>query len=187
MTNKQKQLLLAYLGYYVGSIDGKFGTMSKAACKAFQKDFGLTDSGICDEQTEKALKHAVAYGISRKEDAAGDFWKGIKHFSRDEFKCKCGEKYCDGFPAEMQPNVVKVADRARDHFGAACVVTSGVRCEQHNANVGGVANSRHKSGKAIDCYIKGVTAAQLLDYVQQQPEIRYAYAIDDSCVHFDVT
>ena len=36
MTIKQRQHLLAYLGYYVGAIDGKFGSGSKEACKAFQ-------------------------------------------------------------------------------------------------------------------------------------------------------
>ena len=80
MTIKQKQCLLFYLGYYVGNIDGQWGTLSKTATKAFQKDFGLTADGNCGTDTEKALKHAVAYGISKKEEAStsGDFWDGIK-------------------------------------------------------------------------------------------------------------
>jgi uncharacterized protein YcbK (DUF882 family) len=65
------------------------------------------------------------------------------------------------------------------------LVASGLRCEQHNANVGGVANSRHKTGRAMDFRIEGKTSAQVLAYVQQQPEIRYAYAIDSQYVHMD--
>ena len=42
------------------------------------------------------------------------------------------------------------------------------------------------TGKAMDCCVKGKTAAQVLAYVQQQPEIRYAYAIGSSYVHVDV-
>ena len=45
MTIKQKQNLLAYLGYYVGNIDGEWGTLSKTATTAFQKDFGLKADG----------------------------------------------------------------------------------------------------------------------------------------------
>ena len=81
MTIKQKQCLLAYLGYYVGNIDGKWGQLSKVACKAFQKDFGIPDDGVCGSETEKALKHAVAYGMPVKEEPK-DFWEGIKYFKR---------------------------------------------------------------------------------------------------------
>lgn len=192
MTIKQKQHLLAYLGYYVGNIDGDWGTLSKTACKAFQKDFGgLEVDGICGAATEKALKHAVAYGMPAKKveetkpSASGDFWDGIKHFKRSEFACKCG-KHCNGFPVEPKEKLVKVADRVRAHFGNRITVSSGVRCEKHNANVGGVANSRHKQGKAMDFCVSGFSASSVLAYVQKQPEIRYAYAIDSNFVHMDV-
>jgi uncharacterized protein YcbK (DUF882 family) len=52
--------------------------------------------------------------------------------------------------------------------------------------VGGVSNSRHLEGKAMDFSIRGKTSAQVLAYVQKQPEIRYAYAIDGSYVHMDI-
>lgn len=186
MTVKQKQCLLYYLGYYVGNIDGVWGQLSKVATTAFQKDLGLADTGICDAETEKALKHAVAYGMPAKKEeiASGDFWSGIKHFKKKEFACKCG-RYCDGYPTDMKRGVVVVADRVRDHFGAPAIVSSGMRCSQHNANVGGVSNSRHLSGRAIDFCVKGKTSAEVLAYVQKQPEIRYAYAIDSQYVHMD--
>jgi acyl dehydratase len=37
----------------------------------------------------------------------------------------------------------------------------------------------------MDFRIEGKTSAQVLAYVQQQPEIRYAYAIDSQYVHMD--
>jgi hypothetical protein len=162
--------------------------LSKTATVSFQKDFGgLTANGTVDDATEKALTHAVAYGISKKESTTGgDFWADIKHFKRGEFKCKCGNKYCNGFPAEPEEKLVRVADKVRDHFGAAATVSSGLRCTQHNANVGGVSNSRHLTGKAMDFCIRGKTAAQVLAYVQQQTDIRYAYAIDSQFVHMDI-
>lgn len=191
MTIKQQQHLLAYLGYYAGDIDGKWGTLSKTATVAFQKDFGLTADGVCGEATEKALKHSVAYGISKKVETtttttSGDFWDGIKYFKRTEFKCKCGNVYCNGYPAEPQEKLIKVADKVREYFGSPATVSSGLRCTTHNANVGGVSNSRHLSGKAMDFCIKGKTASQVLAYVKQQSDIRYAYAIDSNFVHMDI-
>lgn len=187
MTVKQKQCLLYYLGYYVGSIDGDWGTLSKTATKAFQKDYGLEVDGIFGDATAKAAKHAVTYGMPEKEEpiTTSDWWDGIKHFKKAEFACKCGGKYCNGYPAEMKKTIVKVADDTREHFGSEAIVSSGLRCDQHNANVGGVSNSRHKYGKAIDFCIVGKTSAQVLSYVQKRPGVRYAYAIDGSFVHAD--
>ena len=192
MTIKQKQALLLYLGYYVGEVDGNWGTLSKTATKAFQKDYGLASDGIVGTNTEKALKHAVCYGMPAKKATtstttkSGDWWDDIKHFKKVEFACKCGGKYCNGYPTDMNQTVVKAADKVRTHFGATMTITSGLRCNQHNANVGGVSNSRHKSGKAIDFGVAGKTSAQILAYVKTLPEIRYCYAIDSKHVHMDV-
>lgn len=120
------------------------------------------------------------------EKPVTNWWDNIKHFDRDEFECHCGGKYCNGYPAEPSQILVRVADRVREHFGAPAIVSSGVRCKTHNANVGGVANSKHLSGKAMDFCISGKTAEQVLAYVEKQPEINYAYAIDSEYVHMDV-
>lgn len=204
MTIKQKQALLFFLGYYQGGIDGLWGSGSISATKSFQKDFGLTVDGVCGTETEKALKHAVTYGIDKKQDSTdnntdkesdytgannnitGAMWDSIKYFNRSEFVCKCGGKYCNGDSAEMQEKLLKVADRVRAHFGNPAIVTSGVRCQQHNKAVGGVANSRHLQGKAMDFSVSGFSASSVLQYVQAQPEIRYAYAIDSNHVHMDI-
>lgn len=120
------------------------------------------------------------------EEPVTSWWDSIKYFDREEFECHCDGKYCDGYPAEPSKILVQVADRVREHFGAPAIVSSGVRCKTHNANVGGVANSKHLSGKAMDFCISGKTAEQVLAYVEKQPEINYAYAIDSEYVHMDV-
>lgn len=180
MTNEQKQHLLAYLGYYRIKVDGIWGSGSVGATKAFQEDYGLTTNGDFDAATEARIKEVIA-----NDEEPADFWDGIKYFARDEFKCKCG-KYCDGFPTEPEKKLVTVADRVREHFGKAAIVSSGVRCKQHNANVGGVANSRHLDGKAMDFRVSGKSASEVLAYAQKQPEIRYAYAIDKNYIHMDI-
>ena len=187
MTIKQRQCLLFYLGYYVGAIDGKFGSGSREATKAFQRDFFQDESkvdGVCGTETEKALTHAVAYGMPAKKQevsTTGDFWDGIKYFRKAEFACKCG---CGA--SEMEEKLVKTADKVRTYFGKTMVVSSGRRCATHNAKVGGVSNSRHLFGKAMDFCVSGMSASMVLTYVQKLPEIRYAYAIDDNFVHMDI-
>lgn len=185
MTNQQKQCLLYYLGYYKGNIDGIWGSKSRKATKAFQKDYGLTVDGVVGQKTIKALKQAITYGMPTKATKK-DWWDDIKHFKKSEFACKCGGKYCKGYPAEMNEKVVKMADKVRKHFGAEVIVSSGLRCAKHNANIGGVTNSRHKLGKAIDFCVAGKTSKEILAYVNKQSDIRYSYAINDQFVHMDV-
>lgn len=185
MTIKQKQCLLYILGYYVGDIDGKWGEMSRTATKNFQKDFGgLEADGIAGDATVQAMKHAVAYGMpSKKVEASknGDFWDGIKYFRKAEFACKCG---CGA--DEMEEKLIKTADKVREYFGNPIVVSSGRRCTTHNARAGGVSDSRHLRGKAMDFCVSGLSASMVLTYVQNLPEIRYAYAIDNDFVHMDI-
>lgn len=176
MTIRQKQCLLCYLGHYDGLIDGIWGPKSQAAVIQFQRSRGMETSGIFGEETEREILAAIC------ED---DWWDGIRYFTREEFACKCG-RYCDGYPAEPSRTLVQLADQARAHFGAPATVVSGLRCKQHNANVGGVANSQHMQGEAVDLTIRGVSADALLAYLQKQPGVCYAYKINETNVHFDV-
>ena len=79
-----------------------------------------------------------------------------------------------------------IAERARKHFNAPATVVSGPRCQTHNINEGSVANSQHMYGEAVDLSIRGVSADELLAYIQQQTDVRYAYKIDPNNVHFDI-
>ena len=188
MTVKQIQNLLQYLDYYNGIPDGDFGPLTREAVTDFQRAFGIADDGDPGPETQKALTHAVAYGMpERKEpEPTADWWDEIEFFKREEFKCKCGGQYCDGYPAEMQEKVVRIADAARKHFGRPAHVVSGLRCETWNEIQGGVWNSQHRYGEACDLQIPGVTGAQLKAFLDTQP-IRYAYIINDTNnVHFDI-
>lgn len=191
MTNEQKQCLLKYLGYYSGKVDGISGKRSREATTEFQKGFGgIKVDGIAGEETEKALRHAVCYGMPTREETEPDtgtelWWEEIKHFSRDEFACPCPR--CGGFPAEPKKKLVMLADDVREHFGSPADVSSGVRCQAHNDELpGSVPNSRHRDGKAMDFRIRGKSATTTLNYVKTLPGVRYAYAIDSEYVHMDI-
>ena len=172
MTTKQRQNLLAYLGYYSGDIDGIYGQQTKEAVERFQEAFGgIVVDGLAGQETDKALRHAVAYGMPGKEPdtkpQTGTFWDDIKHFKKPEFACKCG-KYCNGYPVEIDMNMVKIADEIRNRIGKPIQINSGIRCKTHNANVGGVSNSQHLYGNAADlgCPI-GFTPTQMASIAEE--------------------
>lgn len=184
MTDLQAQYLLLYLGYAPGGADGIWGKNSAAACKKFQADYGISASGTPDGDTQKKLIQAVAGTAEKKK--SGSFWDDIRYFRRTDpyIACSCGQ--CGGFPAEPAEKLMRLADAVRQAAGRPMVPTSTVRCAAHNKAVGGVYNSRHLLGQAMDFYIPGMTANQILELVRQQPEAAYCYAIDSRHVHMDV-
>lgn len=191
MTIKQKQHLLAYLGYYVGDIDGVWGTLSEIAMNAFMADFkGLDIPNMPENAPEKALKHAVAYDLFKTEpvkEETGTFWDEIEYFTPDEFKCKCGGKYCNGFPSEPDERMVRIADQLRKNLGVPITIVSGLRCKTWNAIQGGVTNSQHMYGEAADIYAKGVSQSRVEAELDKIGGVRYHYPITGSSnVHFDV-
>lgn len=157
MTIKQTQNLLDYLGYSPGVIDGIAGGQTTAAVKAFQVAEGLTVDGVPGENTWNALVNAVTEGRFAKAEevpASGqppDFWGEIRYFTRAECRCKCGGKYCNGYPAEMSETTMRMADEIRRRAGVPLNNNSALRCQQWNAlQPGAAANSNHMTGHAID-------------------------------------
>ena len=191
-TEEKSTAIIKVIQKAVGTIvDGLAGEKTKAATAEFQKKHGLTATGIADENTRAKIAGGSSNTASNttssttNKTASGTWWDEIKHFDRSEFACKCG-RYCNGFPVEPSEVLVRLADRAREEFGAPATISSGVRCNQHNANVGGVSNSKHKLGLAMDISIKGGSGSKLYAWAQKQPEVRYTYIIEGNWVHIDV-
>ncbi len=192
MNTRQIQALLVYLGYDPGEVDGLPGKNTRRAVLAFQAAEGLTADGSPGPLTQAALLDAVAAGRCRQTQASGagtgpEWWKEIRYFQRTEagIGCPCGR--CGGFPVEPTERLMRLADKVREAAGAPMYPSSTVRCQAHNDELrGSVKNSRHVTGRAMDFRVRGWGADRTLALVRKQPEVRYAYAIDDSYVHMDV-
>jgi uncharacterized protein YcbK (DUF882 family) len=67
-----------------------------------------------------------------------------EHFLLSEFECACcGRVKLDGaMPGRLEA--------LRAAFGRPLTITSGYRCERHNAEIGGAPRSRHMIGLAAD-------------------------------------
>lgn len=185
MNIRQVQGLLIALGYDPGVPDGIPGTKTTAAIREFQQDRGLPPDGSPGAETRTRMLQALSAGEFRQE--TGDFWGKIRYFRREEFRCKCGGKYCGGFPAEPKADMVGIAEQIRAHFGKPAQVVSGLRCREWNRIQGGVSNSQHMYGEACDLRVAGIPGAAVLAYVRQLPGVRYCYQIAGSeNIHFDI-
>lgn len=188
MTARQKQNLLQFLGYYKAAVDGIWGDLSQNALEAFQAAYGLPVGQFTDA-TEQRIREVIATGEAPTADPdngtqdstnentdannkTGTIWDRIKYFTREEFRCQCykqvaqyGGPYCDGFPVEPDETLLLVLDEIRRRAGVPILIVeaggSGIRCQNHNAHVGGVANSEHKYGRAADLHPDGMKPAEL--------------------------
>ena len=79
----------------------------------------------------------------------------VPGFTDNEFVCKCCGKYW------ADPVMLGGLATIRRILNKPVIITSAYRCPKHNKEVGGATNSLHLRGKAVDIYIKGVTAADM--------------------------
>ncbi|MBR5125235.1 MAG: peptidoglycan-binding protein [Oscillospiraceae bacterium] len=189
MTVRQKQLMLCWFGFLEPQdVDGVLGPYTEAAIRKMQEYLNLTADGIWGDQTDTTVREYIFSGadLPVEPGKTGTFWDHIRYWSREEFRCQCGGKYCNGFPAEPDRTLVELVDDIRHELGAVAHRSSGLRCEIHNRNEGGVWNSRHLSGKALDFFVEGVSGQRLLETLQKDPRCAYAYIISGQYVHVDV-
>lgn len=174
--------------------DGLAGPKTVAALLIWQEAKGLPQTGRVDDATWDMLMLEVPKLEQPSEpvpeqdtaDQTGTFWDGIRYFKREEFRCKCGGRYCNGFPTEPKKQLVKLLDAAREHFDSPAHIVSGLRDSEWNRIQDGVANSQHMYGEAADVRIDGVTADALHAFFNGRPGVRYTYMINGTNVHVDI-
>lgn len=167
---KDLQNLLNKYGYNL-AVDGIVGDATINAIKDFQSKNGLSVDGIAGKNTFDKLYNSVS----------SEPYK-CKYFKDSEFNCPCCGKNI------MKNGIKQIADEIREHFGRPAIITSGTRCEKHNREVGGVSNSYHLTGNAIDIYVQGISGQELLAYCKKfvnNGKARYSYYITGQACHID--
>ncbi len=105
--------------------------------------------------------------------------RGIRYFNADEFKCKhCGEIL-------IESSLIDILEELREHLGKPIKITSAYRCPIHNKRVGGVRNSSHVKGLAVD--IRATNSRdrhKIISFLVSKGVNRIGIA--DSFIHFDL-
>ena len=165
------QSKLNKFGYSL-TVDGLVGDRTINAIKDFQSKNGLGIDGIVGNATMSKLN---GYAPSHYT---------CKYFKDSEFTCKCG---CG--TNYQKDGIKRIADEIREWSGGPAIINSGTRCRKHNAEVGGVSNSYHLYGNAIDIQCNNKTGNQLLAFcneIVRSGRARYCYLISGSkAVHID--
>jgi uncharacterized protein YcbK (DUF882 family) len=106
-------------------------------------------------------------------------------FDLKEFACKCKDKNCEGKPPQlrMNPTLIQALNRIREELGKPIRVTSAFRCTAHNAAVGGVPHSTHRTGYAADIQCEDMD--KLLELVEAEKEFR-GIGVAKTFIHVDV-
>jgi len=80
-----------------------------------------------------------------------------EHFSLDEFMCPCCER------VEIAYVIPYLLERIRLWIGEPLMVTSGYRCPKHNEDVGGMPDSLHTTGRAVDIICTTLSSKELAE------------------------
>lgn len=139
---KQRQVRLKFLGYYEGEIDGKEGKLTKEGYVKLWKDYYFRKKDISNKYNKNTdILLRSAYNVK----------KYTKNFDikKDKLYCHCKGKYCSGYPAIINKNMLINLQKERDYSGATDVISM-LRCPTHNKLSKGVRGSKHTKGKAVD-------------------------------------
>ena len=105
-----------------------------------------------------------------------------KHFISEEWICKCGCGQCI-----VNGNLLKMAEAFRERVKKWMIVHCVNRCPEHNENVGGVKNSKHVKGEAMDFHVRKMPMKELHTIALSSEDILTGgVGIYDWGVHIDV-
>lgn len=181
---KTRQSYLTKLGFYEGKIDGVEGEKTKKAYKAIQSLYLKPKyvTGEYDLATDILLVNARRIQFR------------TKNFKLEEFRCNCGGKYCNGFPAYIDKQLLQNLQTLRDFYKSPLNISSGLRCKGYNNSIAGsIKNSKHTKGKAVDFYGAMTKTALNRKSVREKwyklPKANYTYSDTPNMgtsVHIDV-
>lgn len=139
---KERQKELKVIGLYKGKIDGIEGTLTKKAYKDLQDKYFFRKKdkdGIYGTFTDILLQSVYNVKI-----CCTTF-----DIKKDKMYCRCKGKYCTGYPAIINLDLLRNLQKVRNKYGRT-TVTSLLRCREWNKLKGGVKNSKHIKGLAVD-------------------------------------
>lgn len=84
-----------------------------------------------------------------------------KPVNREDYRCDCQGRYCNGFSVSLNPTLVEKIDKLEKQLKRSVQIISGVRCEKRNAEVDGSKHSFHLLGRAADIHCETISIDEL--------------------------
>jgi len=113
--------------------------------------------GKVSKPIEEPKKLLGTFKFNRKDDI-----QLTTNFHSSEVQCKCG--VCGVQTINM--DLLNLLQKLRVKVGSPIIITSAYRCTTHNSRVGGVFNSLHIKGNAVDIYVEGMSTSTLAGHAK---------------------
>lgn len=104
-----------------------------------------------------------------------------QNFTVSEFACKDGSD-----KILIDTELVNVLQKIRSHFGKAVTINSAYRNDAYNKKIGGVSNSQHTKGTAVDMCISSIAPAEIARYAEYIMPNKGGIGLYSNFVHIDV-
>lgn len=184
-TLKLVQTALQKLGYYTDKIDGLFGKNTGEAFARWKTDNFLSDTNLIGQTSwEELQKDAEKINVINWKDFT---CKVSKYFTVSEVTQNDSRR----IPKDknIQNNILKIAkelDKIREEWGSPIGVTSWYRPPAINKSVGGVSNSQHINGSAVDIYPIGGDIYKFQTWLDKRWTMALGYGAKKNFVHLDL-
>lgn len=179
------QSALKKLGYYNSTVDGVFGKNTGEAFARWKTDNFLNDTTLIGQTSWVELqKDAEKINVINWSDFT---CKVSKYFTVSEVTQKDSRR----IPKDknIQNNILKIAkelDKIREEWGSPIGVTSWYRPPAINKSVGGVSNSQHLNGSAVDIYPIGGDIYKFQTWLDKRWTMALGYGAKKNFVHLDL-
>jgi uncharacterized protein YcbK (DUF882 family) len=112
--------------------------------------------GINFPKDASMAEKSIQYSLSK--DGNKDL---SDNFKVSDFKCRDGSDI-----VLINPSLISLLEKIREHFGKPVVVVSGYRTPKYNKSISGAANnSQHMYGNAADIKIQGVSPREIYNWM----------------------
>lgn len=142
LSQAQASTILTRLGFRVNT-----SSRYSRAVVNFQKAWNLGPFLSIDGKKGPKTDSALLLSEARRAKGLGT---ASAHFSFTEMRCKCGGRYEDCQRIWSPRSVYASLEASRIKVNHSIYITSGCRCPNYNARVGGASSSQHKVGLAVD-------------------------------------
>lgn len=130
------------------------------------------------QEEEKEVAEITVHAYSKAKHGAN---KLSENFKVKEFACKDGSDV-----VFVSPELVKILQKIRNHFGKPVIINSAYRTPTYNKKVGGATYSQHQYGTAADIRINGVSPKEVAVYAETLLTNTGGIGVYSTFTHIDV-